>query len=136
MSDYSLKCIEDVEVGDYVLSFREENPTSGDFKSGLVVRIHTTPDVPVLKVGGVGSTHKHEFVSGSGIWEDVDGIDEALTRDGRVMPLDKLDVGELATVHNLEVQSLHTDLVVGTANGQKVHWRVHNGRSYTSTRVE
>ena len=113
LADGTSKAIEDVVVGDLVLA---GDPESGEAAARPVVDTYVHEDVETYAVetstGTVTSTAKHPFwVEGRG-WTPVRELQpgaKLVDADGvRVELVSVTPTGETATVHNLNVEGLHS----------------------------
>ena len=113
LADGTSKAIEDVVVGDLVLA---GDPESGETSARPVVDTYVHEDVETYAVetstGTVTSTAEHPFwVEGRG-WTPVRELqpgDKLVDADGvRVELVAVTPTGETATVHNLNVEGLHS----------------------------
>ena len=126
MADGTSKAIEDVAVGDEV---RAADPETDEVVSRRVLDTYVTPDVATYAVetsgGTVVSTAEHPFwVDGKG-WVPVRALvpgDKLVDADGvRVELLSVTATGETATVHNFNVDGLHTYHVLVGDDWVRVH---------------
>ena len=117
MADGSLKPIEEIEVGDEVLSFNEKN---GEKVSASVTQAFNTEyvDEYVLLNSSLGVTGNHLFYS-QGEWRKVSrlSVDDKLLglglTDRDIVSIEKIQAPEQVRVYNIEVDQYH-NYFVGT----------------------
>ena len=120
------KRVEDVDVGDEVLSRNEWDPTGPvRAKRVLATFIRVSP-VLNLHVRGrvIGTTGEHPFfVDGKG-WTEARGLsigDVLVSHDGQRVEVEGIaDSGRIETVYNFEVEDDHTYFVGGEGWGWSV----------------
>jgi hypothetical protein len=126
MGDGSSKDIEDVEVGDEVTA---ADPETGETHARRVVETYVHEDVPTYEVrttaGAVTSTEEHPFyVQGKG-WvpvRDLQPGDSLVDPKGGDVDVVSVEAtGRRETVHNFEVEELHTYHVAAGETWVRVH---------------
>ncbi|WP_375430834.1 Hint domain-containing protein [uncultured Friedmanniella sp.] len=113
LADGTTKPIEDIQIGDEVAAF---NPETGENEPRRVLDAFTHHDIPTYRVildndQAVTTTAEHPFmVDGQG-WTPVRELrkgDQLVRPDGSTVTIHSIDAtGEVATVHNFEVDGLH-----------------------------
>lgn len=121
MADGSLKAIDKIVVGDYVLSFDEKKPLTDKLEPKKVLKTISTPNTPIVKAGGLVTTLGHCFVSPEGKWVKIRHLKAAKTIDCVTVKIECSEVIGNDRVYNIEVEDYHTYIVVGDEK-----WRVHN----------
>ena len=129
MADGSTKPIEDVKVGDEVMS-RDENDRDGEVKAKKVVQLfkHLATKTLALRFAGgehIETTSGHPFyVEGQGFVQAGElGIGNSIvTRAGPSVAIESIERNdESASVYNFEVEEFHTYFVGKVNDGLWVH---------------
>ena len=127
LADGSSKPIEDIETDDEVIAY---NPESDQTEKRRVVRTYVHEDKPTYNVvvedgEKVTATSEHPFmVEGKGYTpvDELEKGDRLVRPDGSTIEVLSINAtGEVATVHNFEVEGLHNYYVRAGAEWLLVH---------------
>lgn len=125
MADGTLKNIEDIVIGDYVLSY--DNMT-GESVSGLVYETLVHRNEPVIFMDEIGVTLNHPFKTLQGYTRigDIEVNSSIIDKDGKIISRPHhVHDSQIHDVYNIEVENYRNYVVVGKENTYRVH---NNGK--------